>query len=174
MRRLYKLVLFIFLISYSSNVFANDKFAYIDMNLLINTSEAGKYISRELTKMHKKKIEKFKNIEKNLKKAESDLLSKKNVISKEEFDKKLTQLRKEASDYNKERKKSNNLLSKKEKQATANLISLIQPMLSEYAAQNSILIIFPKKNIVIGKSDLDITNKILVILNQKHKKINIE
>ena len=104
MRRLYKLVLFIFLISYSSNVFANDKFAYIDMNLLINTSEAGKYISRELTKMHKKKIEKFKNIEKNLKKAESDLLSKKNVISKEEFDKKLTQLRKEASDYNKERK----------------------------------------------------------------------
>ena len=64
MRRLYKLVLFIFLISYSSNVFANDKFAYIDMNLLINTSEAGKYISRELTKMHKKKLKNLKILKK--------------------------------------------------------------------------------------------------------------
>ena len=31
-----------------------------------------------------------------------------------------------------------------------------------------------KKNIVIGKTDLDITNKILVLLNDKIKKVELK
>ena len=57
--------------------------------------------------------------------------------------------------------------------ATSELISLIQPILSEYANNNSISIIFQKKNIVIGKTELDITEDILKILNENHKKIVI-
>ena len=57
--------------------------------------------------------------------------------------------------------------------ATSELISLIQPILAEYANKNSISIIFQKKNIIIGKTELDITEDILKILNEKHKKITI-
>ena len=57
--------------------------------------------------------------------------------------------------------------------ATSELISLIRLILAEYANDNSISIIFQKKNIIIGKTELDITEDILKILNANHKKIAI-
>ena len=51
----------------------------------------------------------------------------------------------------------NDSINKKRLDATSELISLIQPILAEYADNNSISIIFQKKNIIIGKTELDIT-----------------
>ena len=107
------------------------------------------------------------------KKEESKLIKQKKVINNEEFEKKLSLLRNKASDYQKQRKKSNVSINEKRMNATSELISLIQPILAEYANNNSISIIFQKKNIVIGKTELDITEDILKILNENHKKIVI-
>ena len=100
-------------------------------------------------------------------------IKQKNVISNEEFEKKLSLLRNKASDYQKQRKKSNDSINEKRMNATSELVNLIQPILAEYANNNSISIIFQKKNIIIGKTELDITEDILKILNENHKKIAI-
>ena len=152
---------------------ANELISYVDMELLMNSSEAGKSISSELTAIHKKTTAELKKIEEELKKEESDLIKQKNVITEEEFEKKLSLLRNKASDYQKQRKKFNDSINKKRLDATSELISLIQPILAEYANNNSISIIFQKKNIIIGKTELDITEDILKILNENHKKIAI-
>ena len=143
------------------------------MDLLMNSSEAGKSISSQLTAIHKKTTSELKEIEEKLKKEELNLIKQKNVISNEEFEKKLSLLRNKASDYQKQRKKFNDSINKKRLDATSELISLIQPILAEYANNNSISIIFQKKNIIIGKTELDITEDILKILNENHKKIAI-
>ena len=152
---------------------ANELISYVDMDLLMNSSEAGKSISSQLTAIHKKTTSELKEIEEKLKKEESNLIKQKNVISNEEFEKKLSLLRNKASDYQKQRKKSNDSINKKRLDATSELISLIQPILSRYANNNSISIIFRKKHIIIGKTELDITEDILKILNENHKKIVI-
>jgi len=153
---------------------ANEKYVYVDMDLLVNTSVAGKQISFELSKMHKKKLEELKKIEEELKKGESAIVTQKNVISKEEFDKKLSVLRKKANNYQKERNASTKSLSEKRIKATKDLLNLIQPILTKYASDNSISIIFQKKAIVIGITESDITSQVLKILNTKHKKIVIK
>ena len=152
---------------------ANELISYVDMDLLMNSSEAGKSITSQLTAIHKKTTAELKKIEDELKKEELDLIKQKNVISNEEFEKKLSLLRNKASDYQKQRKKFNDSINKKRLDATSELISLIQPILAEYANNNSISIIFQKKNIIIGKTELDITEDILKILNENHKKIAI-
>ena len=152
---------------------ANELISYVDMDLLMNSSEAGKSIALQLTVIHKKTTAELKKIEEELKKEESDLIKQKNVISNEEFEKKLSLLRNKASDYQKQRKKFNDSINKKRLDATSELISLIQPILAEYANNNSISIIFQKKYIIIGKTELDITEDILKILNENHKKIAI-
>ena len=152
---------------------ANELISYVDMDLLMNSSEAGKSITSQLTGIHKKTTSELKKIEEELKKEESDLIKQKNVISNEEFEKKLSLLRNKASDYQKQRKKSNVSINEKRMNATSELVNLIQPILAEYANNNSISIIFQKKNIVIGKTELDITEDILKILNENHKKIVI-
>ena len=139
----------------------------------MNSSEAGKSITSQLTTIHKKIMTELKKIEEELKKEESDLIKQKNVISNEEFEKKLSLLRNKARDYQEQRKKSNDSINKKRMDATSDLVSLIQPILAEYANNNSISIIFQKKNIVIGKTELDITEDVLKILNENHKKIVI-
>ena len=152
---------------------ANELISYVDMELLMNSSEAGKSITSQLTTIHKITTTELKKIQEELKKEESDLIKQKNVISNEEFEKKLSLLRNKASDYQKQRKKSNDSINKKRLNATSELVSLIKPILAEYANTNSISIIFQKKNIVIGKTELDITEDILKILNENHKKIVI-
>ncbi len=173
MKSIYNLV-FITIFFFNFNLLkANELISYVDMNLLMNSSEAAKSIPSELTAIHKKTTAELKKIEEELKKEESELIKQKNVISNEEFEKKLSLLRNKASDYQKQRKKFNNSINKKRLDATAELVNLIQPILAEYANNNSISIIFQKKNIIIGKTELDITEDILKILNENHKKIAI-
>ena len=152
---------------------ANELISYVDMDFLLNSSEAGKSIALQLTSIHKKTTAELKKIEEELKKEESDLIKQKNVISNEEFEKKLSLLRNKASDYQRKRNKFNDSINKKRLDSTSKLVNLIQPILAEYATINSISIIFQKKNIIIGKTELDITEDILKILNKNHKKIVI-
>ena len=173
MKYLYNLVFIIIFFLNFNLLKANELISYVDMDLLMNSSEAGKSISSELTLIHKETTTEHKKIEEELKKEEADLIKQKNVISDEEFEKKLSTLRNKASDYQKQRKKFNDSINKKRLDATSKLVSLIQPILAEYASNNSISIIFQKKNIIIGKTELDITEDILKILNEKHKKISI-
>ena len=119
--------------------------AYVDMDRLMNSSKAGESITLQLTAIHKKTLTELKKIEEELKKDESNVIKQKNVITEKEFKKKLSQLRNKASDYQKQRKKFNDSINKKRLGATSELISLIQPILAEYANNNSISIIFQKK-----------------------------
>ena len=173
MKYFYNLVFIIIFFLNFNLLKANELISYVDMDLLMNSSEAGKSISLELTSIHKTTTAELKKIEEELKKEEADLIKQKNVINNEEFEKKLSILRNKASDYQKKRKKFNDSINKKKLGATSELISLIQPILAEYANNNSISIIFQKKNIIIGKTELDITEDILEILNENHKKISI-
>ena len=58
--------------------------------------------------------------------------------------------------------------------ATNKLISKLSPILEEYAKQNSISLILQKKNIVMGKKEIEITDEILSITNEKIKNIKID
>ena len=173
MKCIYKFIFITFFFFNFNLLKADELISYVDMDRLMNSSEAGKSISSQLTAIHKKTTSELKEIEEKLKKEELNLIKQKNVISNEEFEKKLSLLRNKASDYQKQRKKFNDSINKKRLGATSELISLIQPILAEYANNNSISIIFQKKNIIIGKTELDITEDVLKILNENHKKIVI-
>ena len=53
-------------------------------------------------------------------------------------------------------------------------VKLINPILAEYSKNNTIDLIVDKKNIIIGKNSLDITNDILIIIDENIKKIKLD
>ena len=57
--------------------------------------------------------------------------------------------------------------------ATANLLKEINPILSNYSNENGISIILRKKDIVLARTDLDITKQIIETIDLKIKKINL-
>ena len=169
----FRIILILFFFFKTTLLSSNEKYVYVDMDFIVNNSEAGKQIYSKISKIHKKKIEELKEIEEELKKDETAIINQKNVISKEEFDKKLSELRKKANNYQKERSNSTKSLSQKRIKATKGLLNLIEPILTQYASDNSISVIFNKKAVVIAKTESDVTSQILKILNKKHKKIAI-
>ena len=153
--------------SYTENV------AYIDIDFIMNNSLAGKSITDKLEKNFKVKNEKLKKIEEELKSKEKKLVSQKNIIVEDEYKIKAKSLMKEINNYKESRKKFLNDFNAQKIESTKLLLSKINPILADYSKDNSIDIIFQKKNIVIGKKSLDITEDIINILNTKVKKIEI-
>jgi len=169
------LLLLIFFIFFSKISLSHEKtIVYIDLNSIMNSSIAGKSITSQLENNHKKNISKFKNIEEKLKKEEADIISQKNVLTKEEFEKKIINLRDKANKFRKERNDNINNLNNQRLEATSKMITLVRPILSEFSDQNSISLIIDKKNIIIGKTALDITDDVLKIIDQKIGKIKLD
>jgi outer membrane protein len=143
------------------------------MNKIMLQSKAGKSITVELEKLHKNNITTFKQKEEELKNKETSIVSQKNVLSNEEFEKKINSLRKEANEYRIQRRDLINSLTEKRVEAQNKLIKTLNPILADYSKKNSISMIIQKKNIIIGKSELEITDDILEILDKSLKTIDL-
>ena len=52
------------------------------------------------------------------------------------------------------------------------MVNEINKILTKYAADNAISLVIQKKNIIIGKSELDITDEILKEFNNQIKSID--
>ena len=169
------LLVILFIIFYSKTSLSNENIiVYIDLNKIMNNSIAGKSITSQLEENHKKNISKLKKVEESLKKQESEIISQKNVLTKEEYEKKIIDLREKAKKFRKERNENINNLNNQRLEATAKIVSLVKPILSEYSEKNSISIIIDKKNVIIGKTILDITDDILKIVDEKIGKISLD
>ena len=169
------LLLIIFFIFFSKvSISQENKTVYLDLNMIMENSNAGKSINSQLETNHKKNIANFQKLEEELKNEEIKIISQKTVISKEDFEKKIMNLRDKANKYRKERNDSINNLNNQRLNATQKMITLIRPILSEYSDNNSISLIIQKRNIIIGKTSLDITDDILKIINKKIEKISLD
>ena len=146
---------------------------YIDMEKILNESKSGMSINKQLEKIHKMNIKEFKKIEDELKKKEESIIAQKNILSKEDYTKKIKILRDNTNSYRKNRQEKINLLTKKRMESSSKLLNIINPILSDYSKVNNISIILQKKNVVLAKTDLNITNKIINILNLKIESINL-
>ena len=147
--------------------------AFIDMDKVMNETIAGKSIVEQLEKIHNTNIAEFKKIEDKLKNEETAILSKKNILSNEEYIKEINLLKKKINDYNEKRKQKIDLAAKKKSEGTLKILKLLNPILADYSTKNNISIIMRKKDLVIARSDLDITIQIIDLVNSKVKKIKL-
>ena len=175
MKKIKNLLSFLLIFFFSVNIsLANaEKIVYIDMDKIMQISKAGKDAISKINNQKKKDVSKFQKIEKELKSREEDLITKKNVISTEEFNKKLEDLSKEINNYRTLRQKAIDVSTKSRLNASADFAEKIKPILAEYAAEKNIDMIIQKKNIIMGKTDLDITDEILKIVDKKINKLKV-
>ena len=168
-----KIFFIIFFLTFSTNIFAQDKIVYLDVNRLLNESEAGKYLNSELNKINNSNIEEFKKIETTIKSEEENILKQKNILKNEEFNSKVDELRDKYKSYQDLKNNKNEEINKIRNDAGSKILKIINEILSDYSTDKEISLIIEKKNIVIGKTQLDITEDILKLLNKKIKKIEI-
>ena len=160
------IVIFLSLISVS---LAENKIAFIDIDKIINESEFGKRAYKNIDVNFKEENKKLLEIEKKLVSKEQEILKQKNILSEDELNKKITNLKKEINDFQKKRKSINEKFNKIRLEKTNEMVQSLNNILSKYADDNDISLVIQKKFIVIAKTGLDITSDILKIFNKENK-----
>ena len=174
MKYLVKFFVVTFFLITSTHTFAEQKIVVLDMKYVLNNSKAGKGAQDFLTKSFKDNAKKYTDMEKALKKEETDLLAKRTILSKEEYTKKSDALRKKVIDYQSERRFSLDKIATQRAKARETLMKKIEPIVDSYINENNISIVMDKKNMIGGLNKYDITQIIVKKLNEELPSIKIE
>lgn len=168
------LPLFLFSFIICSPAMADQKIVFVDMDRLVSVSKPGSSIFKQLKDINNKNLNFLKNEEKKFKEQEKKLIAQKNIITEDDFTNKVEKLKSEINDYNLDRKKMIGEFNKLKVENTNNLLKQINPILTKYSKENEISIILQKKDLIIGKTELDITDEIIKIINVEIKEFKIK
>ena len=145
---------------------ANENIRYINVDEILNNSDLGKIIIDKLKKQNDINIDKIKTKENEIKKENEELTKLKNIITEEEFNKKLIILKKKIDDFNILKKELSDELNEFKKKEIKLFFEKINPIIEKYMEQNSIALILDKKNIFVARSDYDMTKELLDLINK--------
>ena len=153
---------------------ANNSIVFVDMDSVISVSKPGSNILKQLTDLKNKNLKFFDKTEKNLKTKEEKIIKQKNILSENDFKLKVSELKSEIKQYNEDRTNRIKNYNEIKSANTKKLIELINPIIQKYSKNESISMILQKQNLIIGKSELDITMKIIELVNKNIKEFKIQ
>ena len=163
-KKFYLINFFIFF--FTSLAFGDMKIAYVDIDLILSESKPGKILLFQLKEIEENKIKQFKKDEINLKDEEKKLISSKNIITSEEYNKNVSNFKKKVDNYRKIKNSDIENLKKKRNKEILRFFNLINPIIEKIMDENSLAILFEKKNIFIAKSNYDITKIVIDNINK--------
>ena len=105
----------IILLSFITFSYSQDQIVYLDLDKVVSNTKAGKSILIKLEKSKKNALLNFEKKEADLKKIEEEIKSQKNILSENEFKKKLFEFRKEVNDFRQNRQNVINDFNQKKK-----------------------------------------------------------
>ena len=119
-------------------------------------------------------LNEFETIKNEIKKKEQSLISQKNLIAEDEYLKKIDSLKKEVNNFNSMSSKKSKALNDFKIMVSNSFKKEINKILKEFSEKNKIDLIISSNQILIGKSNIDVTNDLLIIVNKKITKFEIK
>lgn len=160
------LLIFLFI---NLNAYSNEqiKIRFVYMDYIFKNSSAGKKISKNIIDKRNKIIKKSKDTEAKLTKQKTEILAKKKIIEKNEFDQKVISHQNEVQEFHKKTNKDLQDLTKSNAEMTKDFLKKVDQILLDYANENKIDLILKKETLIVTNSKLDITKDILSIVEKK-------
>ena len=167
-----KFFLILLLFFFHNNVYSKE-IVYLDVQYIIDQSDLGKFYKSKINEINNNNITNLKIKEEEINFKENEIKNQKNILSKEEIQKKIDDLNNLLKNYKTERGKLNKQIIDEKKIYTSKILKILNPLLTNYVDKHKITLVVEKKNILVGIKSLDITSDILKILNEETKKNNL-
>jgi len=165
--KLFLILIFIF-INHSQSI-ADQKITFLNLEKILNNSNSGKKIVKNLEALKNQNANNFKKKSDEIRIKEENILKQKNILSKEEFEKKILNLRQKVDKFNKNRKKTIKEYEITKKNELDEFLKKITPLIEKYIVENSVSLVLNQKNIFIADKKYDITDKIIAIVDENLK-----
>ena len=169
--KLISILVFIFLIPIKA--IANEKIYFVDIDYILFNSIAGKKISIHIQNESKKITSEFKEYKNTIDKKKDELINQKNVLSKDEFNKKYLSLEEEIKKLTDIIKKKNLDLNNYKKNSRIEFLKKLEKVLHEYAKGKSIQMILQKRNILLANKELDVTKDVIELFDKNFKVVEV-
>ena len=167
-----KIIILLFLSASVSN--ANENIRFIDINYIVKNSEAGKTLNGIIENKSKKITSELKDLGKKIETKKKKIISQKNILKKDEYEKLVKNYEDEVKKFNNIRLKKNEDFNKYRINSQKKIIEALNPLITAFLKKESVQILLQKEQIIFGDNKLDITEEILKIFNDKHKKIKFD
>ncbi len=166
-----KLFLIIFIIFIGiNNSYSDQKIAFIDLDFVVENTNIGKGILKDLNDLNSQNIKKLKLKEEQLKLKEDEIKKKQNIISESEYSKEINLLRDKIKTFRNEKNLMVSNFNKEKNKKIRILFDQMNPIIQNYMDKNSIDILLDKKNVYIGNIGSDITKIVIDEINNNIKK----
>ena len=170
---IFKFLIIILFFFSSNHLLANEKIMFVDVNYIFSNSVAGKDITNKVKMDFNKSQKNLEILKDKLINDEKKLINQKNILSKEEFEKNLFDLKNEMDEFNNERIKLNSEIDVYRNKLQSSFSLELSNVIQKYANENNIDLIIDKNTILVGKNVLDATKDVLELFDKNIKKINI-
>ena len=168
-----KLFTFLFFFLFSFNTYA-ENIATIDFNKIFKESISYNNFLKKMNKYKETKMKEFQDIEKKLLQEKDEIDEEKIILSNDEFNKKISIHQKNVKEYQKKVDKINQEMFNKNENAKILIKNDVIKISQKIAIDSDITIIFDASNYVIAVKAIDLTEKIIEILNTNPNELNIE
>ena len=166
-----KIIFFFLFLNFAE---ANNAIKFVDINYIVNNSISGKNLNQIIENKNKEVTNELKKLGKKLEEKKNKIVSQKNILKKEEFNNLVRNYEDEVKKFNEIRKKKTDEFNSFSINSKKKIIDLLNPLITSYLKKESIQLLLQKDKIIFGDDTLDITNEILKLFNDKHKKIKFE
>ena len=165
-------IFLLFILIGASN--ANENIRFININYIVNNSEAGKTLNKIIENKTKKIKSELNDLGKKIETKKEKIISQKNILKKDEYEKLVKNYEDEVKKFNNIRLKKNEDFNKYRINSQKKIIEALNPLITAFLKKESVQILLQKEQIIFGDKELDITDEILKIFNDKHKKIKFD
>ena len=170
MKLLFGLILtFLITLNFTSLANSNNegKIAIINIDYVIQNSNIGKKFLSNIKNEDQKNLDNLKKKNIILQELELSIQKKKNIISNEAYNKEVLEFQKMFKEFSKEKNQIVKEFNDFKQKELENLFKLINPIINDYMEQNSVKILFDSKNIFMSANELNLTEDILIKINNE-------
>ena len=158
----------------TNHTFAQEKVVFIDINFIFQNSIVGKELNEQIAKKENEINLEIKKFKKDIEVEKNEITSQKNVISIEEYNKKIKILETKIKEMNDLISKKTNELNKFKKNVEKSFSKELNLIIEKYSTENSIDMILDKSNLLMARKELNITQQVINLFNENVKEINIK
>lgn len=157
-----------------SNYALSDNTYFIDFTKVLNNSKAGSEAQKKLKDKYTSESKKFLQEEEKIKKEETEIIAQRKILSNEDYQKKVNELRTKVANLQDNKQKSLNSIAKSRNEAKQILLKSVNPILKKYMQDNGIRIVLEKESVILGDTTLELTDIIIELLNKELTSIKFE
>ena len=166
-----KIIIFFLFLSCAE---ASNNLRFVDINYIVNNSNVGKSLNQLIKSKNNTVTQELNKIKKTLNKKKEKIITQKNILKEDEFNKLVIDYENDVKKFDDLRKNKTNDFNNFRINSKKKILNALNPLMTNFLEKQSISILLQKDNVLFGNKELDITKEILKIFDDKHKTMKFE